>query len=505
MVWRGVGRLTALVVFGFASAPLSAEPLIQIAQAEQSEGGAPAENAGPAIEPEVPPAGTPEPAGEIGADSQAETPAPAASPPPKQSDAELETITVKPSHKTPRTTTVARKPAPGASAGVPGGEASSVPTTVSAPVLNLPESAFGPVDGFVATRSATGIKTDTPIVEIPQSISVITADRMEQLGANTLSEALNYTAGVRSDIYGSDSRYDWLSIRGFDAYFPGFYFDGLFARNNNTWAAWKVEPYGAERIEVLKGPSSVLYGQMNPGGLVNVVTKRPKPEPFGEVGIQIGNFDRVQPYFDIGGNVTEDGKVLYRFTGLGLSTDTQVDYVNTDRFYVAPGLTFRPSSDTTLTVLGYYLDEKTGVTSNFLPAEGSLLPNPNGRVRRSFFSGEPNNDHFDQEQWAVSYFFEHRFNDVWRVRQNARYGRLNLDFHSLYGTGLDPTDPTKRYPAAERLLLRGSCRAIRHRQPGAGEFLDRRHRSYAAHGRRLPEQPVQPGLRRRAGVCHRHV
>jgi len=368
-------------------------------------------------------------------------------------------------------------------------------------VLNLPESAFGPVDGFVATRSATGIKTDTPIVEIPQSISVITADRMEQLGANTLSEALNYTAGVRSDIYGTDSRYDWLSIRGFDAYFPGFYFDGLFARNNNTWAAWKVEPYGAERIEVLKGPSSVLYGQMNPGGLVNIVTKRPKPEPFGEVGIQFGNFDRIQPYFDIGGNVTEDGKVLYRFTGLGLSTDTQVDYVTDDRFYLAPAVTFRPSSDTTLTVLGYYLDEKTGVTSNFLPAEGSLLPNPNGRVRRSFFSGEPNNDHFDTEQWAVSYFLEHRFNDVWRVRQNARYGRIDLDFTSLYGTGLDPTDPTKRlflrnaffsdesvgqFVIDNQAQANFSTGAIDHTLLMGVDYQNTHSNSFPATGRRLP-------------------
>lgn len=440
MVWRGIGRLTALIVCSVASFPLSAEPLVQIAQAEQGAESAPGAAAESPAPTETPPGDTPQPS--------PEAPAPAAQAPevspPKQSDAELETITVKPSHQAPRTTTVARKSVPGASPGTPGGESSGAPTTGSAPMLNLPESAWGPVEGFVATRSATGIKTDTPIVEIPQSISVITPDRMEQLGANTLSEALNYTAGVRSDIYGTDSRYDWLSIRGFDAYFPGFYFDGLFARNNNTWAAWKVEPYGAERIEVLKGPSSVLYGQMNPGGLVNIVTKRPKPEPFGEVGIQFGNFDRIQPYFDIGGNVTEDGKVLYRFTGLGLSTDTQVDYVTDDRFYLAPAVTFRPSSDTTLTVLGYYLDEKTGVTSNFLPAEGSLLPNPNGRVRRSFFSGEPNNDHFDTEQWAVSYFLEHRFNDVWRVRQNARYGRIDLDFTSLYGTGLDPTDPTKR-------------------------------------------------------------
>ena len=442
--------------------------------------------------------------GETGANSQAETPAPAASPPPKQSDAELETITVKPSHKTPRTTTVARKPAPGASAGVPGGEASSVPTTVSAPVLNLPESAWGPVDGFVATRSATGIKTDTPIVEIPQSISVITADRMEQLGANTLSEALNYTAGVRSDIYGSDSRYDWLSIRGFDAYFPGFYFDGLFARNNNTWAAWKVEPYGAERIEVLKGPSSVLYGQMNPGGLVNVVTKRPKPEPFGEVGIQIGNFDRVQPYFDIGGNVTEDGKVLYRFTGLGLSTDTQVDYVNTDQFYVAPGLTFRLlRHDANRARLLSRREDRgdfelppcrgVAVAQSQRPGAAKLL------LRRA-----------EQRPFRPGAMGSQLFLRASLQRRLAcapecalRQAQPRLPFALRDRTRSDR--PHKAYPAAERLLLRGSCRSIRHRQPGAGEFLNRRHRSYAAHGRRLPEQPVQPGLRRRAGVCHRHV
>jgi outer membrane receptor protein involved in Fe transport len=261
MVWRGVGRLSALVVFGMTAAPVSAEPFVRMAQAEQGADVAPASGADATTQTQSPPADTPEPS----SDAAPAAPAPSASPP--KSDAELETITVKPSHQTPRRTTVARKPAPGASAGAPGGEPSGAPPTVSAPPLNLPESAWGPVQGFVATRSGTGTKTDTPIVEIPQSITVITPDRMEQLRATTLNEALNYVAGVRPNIYGSDSRYDWLSIRGFDAYFPGFYFDSLFARNNNTWAVWRVEPYGAERIEVLKGPSSVLYGQMNPGGL----------------------------------------------------------------------------------------------------------------------------------------------------------------------------------------------------------------------------------------------
>lgn len=306
------------------------------------------------------------------------------------------------------------------------------------------ESAYGPVDGIVATRSATGMKTDTPIIEIPQSVSVISADRIEQLGATNLNEAVAYTAGVRSNIYGTDSRYDWLSIRGFDAYYPGFYFDGLFARNNNTWATWKVEPYGAERIEILKGPSSVLYGQMNPGGTINVVTKRPTDEAFGEAEVQFGNFNRIQGNFDMGGPVTKDGRVMYRLTGLALSSDSQVDFVDGDDFYIAPGMTFRPNSDTEITVLAHYLKNDTGISTQFLPAQGTLLPNPNGQIRRSFFGGEPNYDNFDREQWAVSYFLEHDVNATWTLRQNARYGSLNVDLNQVYGLGLDPADPSMR-------------------------------------------------------------
>src|SRR6185312_7234354 len=144
MVWRGIGRLTALVMFGIASWPLSAEPLVQIAQAEQGAESAPAAAAESQLHSETPPGDTPQPSSEA---TPAAAQAPEASPP-KQSDAELETITVQPSHQTPRRTTIARKPAPGASAGTPGGASSGAPTTVSAPVLNLPESAWGPVDGF---------------------------------------------------------------------------------------------------------------------------------------------------------------------------------------------------------------------------------------------------------------------------------------------------------------------------------------------------------------------
>jgi iron complex outermembrane receptor protein len=304
------------------------------------------------------------------------------------------------------------------------------------------ETAWGPVDGFVATRSASGIKTDTPIIEIPQSVSVITADRIDELGANSLNDALGYTAGVRPNIYGSDSRLAQHSrLR---RLLSGLLFRRAVRAQQQHLGRLESGALWRRAHRVLKGPSSVLYGQMTPGGLINVITKRPTEEPFHEVEMQIGNHDRLQPAFDFGGPATENGKVLYRLTGLGLKTDTQVDFVDESRFYIAPAFTFRPSADTSLTILSHYLSENTGVTSNFLPPQGTLLPNPNGKIRRSFFSGEPNFDDFELEQWAISYLLEHRLNDTWELRQNARYGSIELDFDALYGTGLDPFDPTQR-------------------------------------------------------------
>lgn len=315
-----------------------------------------------------------------------------------------------------------------------------LPPTLPTPV----ERASGPVNGIVAGRSATGTKTDTPIMETPNSISVVSAQRIEQQGATSVSEALGYTPGVRGNVFGVDVRFDWLQIRGFDAYLPGFFVDGMLARNNNTWAVWKVEPYGAERIEVLRGPASVLYGQTNVGGIVNVVSKRPLEDRLNEVGIRIGNHKRIEGVFDFSGPATKDGTLLYRLTGVGLTTDTQVDYAEQKRVFIAPAFTWRPNTDTSVTVLAQYLRERDVVDLQFLPAEGTLLPNPNGKVRRSFFAGEPGYDKFHLDQWSLTYLLEHRINDIWQVRQGMRYREMNVDYKTVYGTGLDPLDPTRR-------------------------------------------------------------
>ncbi|WP_157627445.1 TonB-dependent siderophore receptor [Variovorax boronicumulans] len=304
------------------------------------------------------------------------------------------------------------------------------------------ESATSRVQGYVAKRSATATKTDTPIIETPQSISVITADRIEAIGATNLKDALGYTPGVSTTTYGADSRYDWISLRGFDAYSPGFYLDGLPLRNNSTWGVWRTENYGAERIELLRGPSSVLYGMSGPGGVVNVVSKRPTAEPVRELQLQVGDHARKQVAGDFSGALDADGKLLYRITGLVRDAQLPAGKEADDRMYIAPALTWKPSGDTTLTLLSQFLRTRGGVYTRARPQVGSLDPTAIGTtIPSKLFVGEPGFDRFDQDQEMVGYQFEHRINDTFTVRQNARYAHQKLDYTGTQLKGFMALNP----------------------------------------------------------------
>jgi len=159
-------------------------------------------------------------------------------------------------------------------------------------------------DEFTAEDAVGGTKTDTPLIEVPQSVSVVTEEQIEKQAAQSVGAALRYTPGVNAQAYGFDSRYDWIFIRGFLA--PKF-LDGLQLPYGVGYADPKVEPYGLERIEILKGPSSSLYGQVPPGGLVSMISKRPTPFPLHEVLLQYGSYDRYQGAFDLGGPIDERG------------------------------------------------------------------------------------------------------------------------------------------------------------------------------------------------------
>ncbi|CAD5273919.1 MULTISPECIES: TonB-dependent siderophore receptor [Halomonadaceae] len=294
------------------------------------------------------------------------------------------------------------------------------------------EEATGPVEGYVATRTATGTKTDTPINEVPQSISVITRDEVEARGAQSIGDVLSYTAGVEGHANGLDPRRDVISIRGFGGT-EYFYRDGLRLTGFSNQGKVVSEPYGLERIEVLRGPASVLYGQGGPGGIVNLVSKKPTETPQGEVRVSAGSHDHHQVNTDVSGYLDEQGELKYRFAGLLREANAEIDYMQNDRTYLAPSFSWTPNDRTSLTLLAEYKNIDTIGSYIALPRLGTLDNNPNnGKIPRSRYVGEPDTDNFEQDYFSVASLFEHKLNDTVTIRQNTRYRELETDITNTY-------------------------------------------------------------------------
>ncbi|MDD1533943.1 TonB-dependent siderophore receptor [Bradyrhizobium sp. WBOS4] len=298
------------------------------------------------------------------------------------------------------------------------------------------ERANGPVRGFVATRSGTATKTDIPLIETPQSVSVITTDQVRNQGAVSIGEALRYTAGVSGDVNGgSDTRFGALQIRGFDTTMSGLYIDGLRIPSSNYVHFNGLDPYGAERLEVLKGPSSAMYGGSGTGGILNYVTKLPTAQQFGEASISGGSFNRYQGQFDMGGPANKEGTVLWRLTGVIRDGETQVDFTKDNRVFIAPAVTFKPNEDTTITLLANFQRDRAGWGLQFLPASGTVWPNNGRTIPVSFFAGVPSFDAFNTEIATAGYQLSHNFTDNITFRQNLRYAYQHNEEKVFYGTG----------------------------------------------------------------------
>ncbi|MBW4329266.1 TonB-dependent siderophore receptor [Stakelama sp. CBK3Z-3] len=303
--------------------------------------------------------------------------------------------------------------------------------------------------GLSTATSTT--KTDTPLIESPQTISVISREEIDLRASPNIADALAYTAGVQPEAFGMDSRVDEVSVRGFGA--GGFssnnnFVDGLRLPSGGQWTRPGFDPFALQQIEVLKGPSSVLYGQTAPGGIVNIVTKRPTAVPHGEVQFQgIGYTDlgrwNFQGAADAGGPLTSDGTLRGRIVGLARYGETQLDGTKNGRYYISPSLTWAPDDNTTWTLLGQYQRDEGGATFQFLPATGSLNPTNGGYIKNDAYLGEPGWNVFDRNQYLAASFFEHRFGDHITVRNNSRYTHIDTLYRVVVLSGDTVTDCTQ--------------------------------------------------------------
>ncbi|WP_159993203.1 TonB-dependent siderophore receptor [Roseomonas sp. 18066] len=291
------------------------------------------------------------------------------------------------------------------------------------------ERAYSPVQGFVAGVSATASKTDTPIIETPQSISVITADEIQARNARSLTQALRYTAGTTVEPRGNTAvRLDQISIRG---YSPATFVDGMRVAGGRD-ANPSIDPYRLERVEVLRGPASVLYGTTPPGGLVNVVTKRPTEERIREILVEGGNRDSRRVAGDLSGKLDSEGKFLGRLIASYGEADGELDQTRTRRYFFNGSLTWRPDADTSITLFGHYQRDPESGSYGSVSSWGSVLPNPNGRIGTRFYDGDPNLERSNREHYMAGYLAEHRVNSALTLRQNFRYLHTQGEYRSVY-------------------------------------------------------------------------
>ncbi|MFN4163897.1 MAG: TonB-dependent siderophore receptor [Ferrovibrio sp.] len=314
-----------------------------------------------------------------------------------------------------------------------GGDAAVLPPVTVEARSGQAETATDSIEGYVAGRARTGTKTDTPLLETAQSISVIPRDQIADQNAQTLNQVLRYTAGVTPETRGAvATRYDMFTIRGFDAH---RYWNGL-KQQDLYYFAPQIDPYLLERAEVLKGPNSTLYGQAPAGGLVNQVSKRPTDEPLHEVGMEFGTNNHYRLTADLSERIDAEGKLAYRFTAVGLTEDGQMNLTENERISLAPSVAWRPDEDTSLTLFGFYQVDPEGNSYGGIPPQGTVLTSPFGKLPMDFYDGDPNFEKFVRHQTALGYEFDKRLNDIWTLRLNGRTLHGTLSYDSVYANGV---------------------------------------------------------------------
>ncbi|AFZ30913.1 TonB-dependent siderophore receptor [Gloeocapsa sp. PCC 7428] len=280
-------------------------------------------------------------------------------------------------------------------------------------------------EGYNPSEASTATRTDTPLRDIPQSIQVVPQQVIRDQQATRVEDALRNVPSVTQEggYYSSTSNF---RIRGFRTDAENVLRDGLFEGVGNvTGQTVETDLFNIERVEVLLGPASVLYGSAAPGGTINLVTKQPLSDPFYQVDATIGNYSFYRGLVDLSGPLDDSRSILYRLNLGYENSGSFIDFLDRESLSISPTLSFRLGDRTELLVEGEYASIDTGYYPG-LPAIGSILPNPNGEIPRNFNPVEPG-DVVRTTNSRIGYRLEHQFSDNWLLRNAFR-----VRFSTLY-------------------------------------------------------------------------
>lgn len=299
--------------------------------------------------------------------------------------------------------------------------ASAVAAAVMAGLVSSAALAEDAVKTGPVSVTAEALKIDTSLQETPQTVNVVTSGTLADQVATKIDDSLKYTPGCWNQ-FGPDYDTNWIYIRGFEA---STLVDGH-PQYEEGYFGTVIEPFGLEKYEVLQGPSSSLYGNSKPGGVINMVTKKPLKTPKHEISVSAGNNDFYMAGLDISDNVTEAGDQRFRLVAMANKTASELDGVDGWRAYFAPSYTIDFTPDTTLTLMASYTRDRRVNNSAFFSVYGTYFP-VNGRtVSRSTNYGDPEHDLFSKEQTTIGWEFSHNLNDVWTYKNSFTFKHDNF-------------------------------------------------------------------------------
>lgn len=295
------------------------------------------------------------------------------------------------------------------------------------------QEARGAFDGYLAGLTATATKSGTSLLEIPQSVNVIGREEIESHTASRLSETLRYTPGVTVEADGVDSRFDSISIRGFNTenatWLDGMaYQAGASLGSGNNWTIPQIDPFTLERVEILKGPSSSLYGQLPPGGMINQLSKRPSSEQSSTAQAGVDGFGKGSIGYDWTGPLTEG--IDFRIIAKLGETGARISEGDRKRTLIAPSIAF-DVGEGKLTLHAQWQRDRGGIEYTWLPAYGTLWSNPNGDISRKLFTGDPDFYSYDRDQTIVGYEYETPLGNDLTLRHALRWSQVKTDLEMI--------------------------------------------------------------------------
>ncbi|RDT54156.1 ferrioxamine B receptor FoxA [Escherichia coli] len=302
-------------------------------------------------------------------------------------------------------------------------------------------------------RGAT--KLETPDIETPQSVSIVTRQQYEEQGATNVRQAVSYTPGVYANQIGASNRFDYIVLRGFsDGSLDNIYLDGLkMMGDTNSHSSLVVDPWFLDSIEVVRGPASVLYGRSSPGGIVALNSRKPSFDPGGEIKVFAGNNNQRGAAFDVTGPVDDNDRVAVRLTGMTRYADSQFDPLKEERYALMPSLTWRITDSTRLDLMAYLHRDPEGGSHSGLPYEGTVVPHAGQKISNTFYEGEDDYDKYDRRENMVGYNFEHAFDSGWSVRQKLRYLHTKVNLNQVYAAGwLNDTELNRGYSGSDEKM-----------------------------------------------------